>query len=85
MWAEKDLKIAPMGKERDAFFDRLKSFGIERIIVAGVAADFCVKDAITGLVARGFNVEVVRGLTAGIERNIDQTVAEEFPDNVEIV
>ena len=53
--------------------------------VIGVAADFCVKDAIAGLLERGFKVEVIRDLTAGIVRDIDQTCQEEFPGQVQIL
>ena len=43
-------------------------------------ADYCVRWAIEGLVARGFTVDVPQGLTRGIARPIAQVVAEDFAD-----
>jgi nicotinamidase/pyrazinamidase len=48
--------------------------------VTGVAADYCVKWAIDGLLARGFAVEVISDLTVGIERPIEQVVQDDFAD-----
>lgn len=85
MWAEDDLTISPTIYSRDGFFERLKDSGVDTIAIAGVAADFCVKDAIAGFLKRGFKVIVYRELTAGIEREIDQVIAEEFPGQVEVL
>ena len=41
------------------------------LVIIGVAADFCVKWAADGFLARGFNVESPRRLTRGIVRDID--------------
>ena len=72
MWAEPDLEIAAVatGEQvaRDAFFAELKARGVSEVTVVGVAADYCVRWAIEGLVARGFAVEVPMGLTRGIAR-----------------
>lgn len=70
---------------RDHFFDGLKAHGIDTVTVIGVAADYCVKWAIQGLIDRDFKVEVVEHLTAGIQRDIRQTVADEFPDKVALI
>lgn len=86
MWAEDGLTIAdarnPQGPtiEREAFFARLKADGVSRVTVIGVAADYCVRWAIEGLVARGFAVEVPGSLTRGIERQIDVVAAQDFGD-----
>ncbi|MEG8025263.1 hypothetical protein QP162_14100 [Sphingomonas aurantiaca] len=47
-------------------------------MVIGVAADYCVRWAVEGLVERGFAVTVPAGLTRGIERQIDTVAAEDF-------
>ena len=85
MWEEADISIrdardaAAPAEPRDAFFDRLKAQGVTDVTVAGVAADYCVRWAIDGLVERGFRVEVPAALTRGIVRQIDAVVAEEWP------
>jgi nicotinamidase/pyrazinamidase len=82
MWEEPGLTVEPVGGgapvDRDAFFRDLKARGIEEAVVIGVAADFCVRWAIDGLVARGFRVTVPEALTRGIARPIGQVVAEDF-------
>ncbi|MDJ0278475.1 isochorismatase family protein [Sphingomonas sp. 2R-10] len=83
MWAEPDLTLRdPRGdapvQARDAFFGELSDHGVRHAIVVGVAADYCVRWAVDGLVARGFSVEVPADLTRGIERQIDRVVAEDF-------
>jgi nicotinamidase/pyrazinamidase len=84
MWAEDDLGIAdardPHGPkiDREVFFARLKANGVDVVAVIGVAADYCVRWAIEGLVAHGFAVEVPAALARGIERQIDAVVAQEF-------
>jgi len=99
MWAESDLQVKSfedpnhpatvhrilMSRNRDTYFAELKDAGITTIAIVGVAADFCVKDAIKGALERGFNVEVDLNLTAGIERGIEQVIAEEFNGNVAVV
>lgn len=74
-----------MGRNRESFFDHVLPAGVDTATVIGVASDFCVKDAITGLLARGLKVEVIEAATAGIMREIVQVVAEEFPGQVTIV
>lgn len=82
MWAEPDLVIeaAATGETigRDAFFEKLRTSGVTTVTVIGVAADYCVRWAIDGLLARGFAVEVPVGLTRGIARPIEQVVASDF-------
>lgn len=84
MWAEPDLAVTAVatGKKiaRDAFFTELKLRGVSDVTVIGVAADYCVRWAIEGLVARGFAVEVPARLTRGIARPIEQVVADDFAD-----
>lgn len=65
--------------DRDRYFAHLHANGITKAIVIGVAADFCVKYAIEGLLKRGFDVTVPAHLTRGIIRQIDQVAAEDFP------
>ena len=78
-------RIAGGAMPRDAFFDRLQAVGVDTAVVVGVASDFCVKDQIRGLIARGLKVQVIAEVTAGIMKDIAQTIADEFPDQVEIV
>lgn len=83
MWAEPGLTLHdPRGTAppapRDLFFEDLRKDGVDRAIVVGVAADYCVRWAIDGLVARGFAVAVPTGLTRGIERPIARVLEEEF-------
>ena len=90
MWAEADLPIEDMRRPdappvaRETFFDRLRAAGIEEVTVIGVAADFCVRWAVAGLVERGFRVGVPAALTRGIERQIDVVVADEFAGHVTV-
>ena len=82
MWQEEGLTVEPMGGgapiDRDIFFSDLKASGVEEAIVIGVAADYCVRWAIDGLVERGFRVTVPPALTRGIARPIEQVIAEDF-------
>jgi nicotinamidase/pyrazinamidase len=91
MWAETGLVIEdterPGGQTcpREIFFDALKEHGVGEVAVIGVAADYCVRWAIEGLVGRGFDVTVIAELTKGIDRPIDVVVKEDFPaDRVQI-
>jgi nicotinamidase/pyrazinamidase len=84
MWAEPGLVIGNARDpgappvDRDTFFDGLKAGGVEEVAVIGVAADYCVRWAMDGLVARGFHVTVPAALTRGIARQIDRVVADDF-------
>jgi len=92
MWEEPKITIeSTMGgnfftMDREKFFNQLKEDGVETVVVMGVAADFCVKWAVDGLVERGFNVEIPANLTRGIVRAIHYVVKEDFADkNVVII
>lgn len=81
MWAEADVAIldgAGTATPREAFFAVLKADGVTHVTVIGVAADFCVRWAVDGLVARDFAVDLPEALTRGIGRDIRQVVAEDF-------
>jgi nicotinamidase/pyrazinamidase len=84
MWAEPGLLIesarAPMTvpEPRDPFFDALKARGIDQAAVIGVAADYCVRWAIEGLIARDFRVKVPARLTRGIDRPIETVASDDF-------
>ena len=83
MWAEPDLMVEDArgrgeALPREAFFADLQARGVTEVDVIGVAADFCVRWAIAGLLDRGLAVRVPAALVRGIERPIDQVVAEEF-------
>lgn len=88
MWEEPELAVEDMRDPaapptpRDLFFTRLRDEGIEGVTVVGVAADFCVRWAVAGLIARGFDVTVPAALTRGIVRQIDAVVADDFADSV---
>ncbi len=84
MWEEPDVTIRDArvstrpAVPRDRFFDDLRQRGIDRVTVIGVAADFCVRWAVEGLIARGFHVTVPSTMTRGIMRQIDAVAAEEW-------
>lgn len=87
MWEQPDLRLLPAlasanieesSADRDQFFMRLLENGVTDVEVVGVAADFCVKWAVDGLISQGFNVHLRRKLTAGIVRDIDTVVAEDY-------
>lgn len=84
MWAEPGLAIedardpAAPSIPREAFFGTLTAQRTTDVTVIGVAADYCVRWAVEGLVERGFAVSVPAGLTRGIERQIDTVAAEDF-------
>ena len=82
MWEEAGLKMEAVHGgdtvDREAFFESLKADGINHVTVIGVAADYCVKWAVEGLVARGFAVTIPKDLTKGIHRQIEQIAAEDF-------
>jgi nicotinamidase/pyrazinamidase len=63
---------------RDRFFDELAAAGVRDVTVVGVAADFCVRWAVEGLIARGFRVTVPTELTRGIVRQIDAVREDEW-------
>ena len=85
MWAEYGLMIVPTGRapiRRDRFFADLKAAGTARVTVIGVAADYCVRWALNGLVDRGFACAVPADLTRGIDRQIEAVIAEDFANTV---
>jgi len=89
MWDEPELVVRPYvlegepvayggEQDRNEWFATLLANGIEEVEVVGVAADFCVKWAVDGLIARGFSVTLFDNLTAGIQRDIHQVHTEEW-------
>ncbi len=91
MWAEPGLAIedardAACPKiSREDFFAEITAKGIVDVTVIGVAADYCVRWAVEGLIARRFAVTVPAGLTRGIERQIDAVAAEDFAGKALVV
>lgn len=90
MWAEEDGMVADardpaeLQVPRDDFFANLQARGVEEVAVIGVAADYCVRWAVSGLLDRGFRVIVPAGLTRGIVRQIDAVAAEDFAGRLEV-
>jgi nicotinamidase/pyrazinamidase len=90
MWAEPDTALLDERQPeaaalpRDAFFERLRSRGVGEVTVIGVAADYCVKWAVEGLLARGFDVTVPESLTRGIARQIRDVAAEDFAGRLQV-
>lgn len=86
MWDEPDLVVADLRAPdappvpREVFFATLKARGIDHVTVIGVAADYCVRWAVEGLVARGFHVTVLAALTRGIDRAIAAVAAAEWAE-----
>ncbi|TCM20497.1 nicotinamidase/pyrazinamidase [Novosphingobium sp. PhB165] len=87
MWAEPGIAVRPLGGgegvDRDAFFARLAASGVRDVTVVGVAADYCVRWAADGLIARGFAVALPAALTRGIGQGID-AVAEDLQARGEV-
>jgi len=48
------------------------------IYVIGIAADYCVKDAVAGLLQNGFNTTIITDLTKGIGSEIGVVADENF-------
>lgn len=63
---------------RERFFAELHDSGPRDVTVVGVAADYCVRLAVAGLVARGFRVTVRAGLTRGVTREISAVHRDEW-------
>jgi nicotinamidase/pyrazinamidase len=82
MWAEQNIAVEQLDAmtpvDRDAFFARLHASGVKDVTVVGVAADYCVRWAVEGLIARDFHVTVPAALTRGIARQIDAVAADEW-------
>jgi len=91
MWAEPALALRDeRGPEapplpRDCFFEQLKAKGVTEVTVIGVAADYCVKWAVEGLLARGFDVTVPESLTRGIVRQIRTVADEDFAGRLRVL
>ncbi len=75
MWAEPGLVLEAIdggaAQDRDAFFAALLAAGVREVEVVGVAADYCVRWAVEGLLARGFRVTVPAALTRGIAQPVE--------------
>ncbi len=89
MWQEPGIAVTAIGTgtvtDREAFFAGLRAAGIEEVTVVGVAADYCVRWAVEGLIARGFAVNVPAGLTRGIAQQIDTVAAQEWAQAAVVV
>ena len=91
MWAEPGLAVEDARDAgtptvlRDDFFAALATKGVTDVTVIGVAADYCVRWAVEGLIARGFAVTVPADLTRGIERQIEVVAAEDFGGKARVV
>ena len=91
MWAEPGLAIEDARDSdrpttpREDVFAGLAASGVTDVTVIGVAADYCVRWAVEGLIARGFAVTVPAGLTRGIDRQIEVVAAQDFAGGALIV
>lgn len=56
--------------------DWLQSHDVEDVVVVGIATDYCVKATSLDAVQAGYGVTVVRSLTAGIDEDLEETIAE---------
>lgn len=61
--------------DRDTLMADLRKVA-DTAVVVGLAADYCVRDAIKGTHARGFRIEVPGNMTRGIVKQIDQVLEE---------
>lgn len=84
MWAEDGLTVEDArlpttpAMPRDRFFADLLACGIQEVAVIGVAADYCVKWTVAGLIERGFTAMVPASLTCGIDKDIREVAAAAF-------
>ena len=84
MWAEPGLALEDARDQtaptilRETFFANLAVGGITDVTVIGVAADYCVRWAVEGLIEHGFAVTVPADLTRGIERQIEMVATDDF-------
>lgn len=100
-WITQDLSELPNGIDRDSFFgpeaghylraapkDRgagVEVRDIDTVRIFGVASDFCVNWAVQGFLKRGYRVQIVERLTAGIGMDVRATAAKFFDGRVEFV
>lgn len=61
--------------DRDSLLGDLRAVA-DKAVIVGLAADYCVRDAVKGTHARGFEVEVPAGMTRGISRQIDEVLVD---------
>ena len=61
--------------DRDTLFADLRKVA-DTAVVVGLAADYCVRDAVKGTHARGFRIEVPANMTRGIVKQIGQVLEE---------
>lgn len=88
MWAEPNLRLERQSERsceiltgsvgRDHFFGKTHSPGLVTVEVLGFATDVCVRDAVKGLIQRGFRVNVHRQMVAGITKSLDQVYREDW-------
>lgn len=82
MWAEEGIAVEDARDperppvEREAFFAAQRAAGVDRVTVVGVAADYCVRWAAAGALARGFRVAAPAHLTRGIAKPMEAVAAE---------
>ena len=56
------------GDEQDTLLERvLRDHAIERVVIAGLATDYCVKDTALDALERGFDTTVVRSAVAAVD------------------
>jgi nicotinamidase/pyrazinamidase len=71
--------------DRDKFFKYYIPVEVDTVVIIGVASDFCVLQALRGFVERGYKVEVVENVTAGIFRDIRTVIDEEFSGQITLI
>lgn len=59
--------------------------GVDTVRIFGVASDFCVNWAVQGFLKRGYKVQIVERLTAGIGMDVRATAERFFPGQVEFL
>ena len=61
--------------DRDSLLADLRAVA-DKAVIVGLAADYCVRDAVRGTHARGFEVEAPANMTKGIARQIDEVMSD---------
>ncbi|MHA7222738.1 isochorismatase family protein [Arthrobacter sp. RHLT1-20] len=72
-----DLDVEALaGEDAIGLDDWLQSHDVEDVVVVGIATDHCVKATALDGVQAGYSVTVLRDLTVGVARDLEDAVAE---------
>jgi nicotinamidase/pyrazinamidase len=65
------MRHVPSGRETPTgLHDLLRERGVKRVVIAGLALDYCVKETALDAVGLGYDTVVVRSATAPVEVHV---------------